>query len=308
MTKKAKHSLEHLIEKSNRKETTKTEESLLNDFMLSEYKKSEWDSSTMGSKEERGSALYNGIRQRIYPTKKTRPYIKYAVAAGIALLVGLSILFNSGQKNIPTLRFATSGVSDSLKLGDGSMIYLAANSVFEYPSQFGDERTVKLVKGNAFFHVAKDPEHPFIISSGSIKTRVLGTSFHIQLSKSKCNVIVATGKVRVTSGNQIVNLLPGDEASFTDQDHKLSKLKALKTMLINWYKEDAELNSVPLSEVFTLLEYKYGVRFDSKNTNLLNTRLTVFIGKTATLDSILKQINYITNLKFEIYEDTVKVN
>jgi len=306
MAKKIKHNLEYLIEKSARKESTKTEETLLNDFMLSEYKNSEWDSSKMGEKEQKGSALYNTITERIYHKKKTTHYIKYAAAAGIALVLGLGMLFNSGHKEIPNLRFATTALSDSLKLGDGSMIYLAANSVFEYPAQFGAQRKVKLIKGNAFFHVAKDPEHPFIISSGGIRTRVLGTSFHIQLSKFRCTVIVATGKVNVSSAQQSVNLLPGDEVSFSN--NKLIKQKASKGMLINWYNEDAQLDSVPLSEVFTLLEYKYGIKFNSKDPAILNTRLTVFIGKKATLGSVLEQINYITNLKFEIYGDTVKVN
>lgn len=305
MTKKIKHSLEYLIEKSARKESSEAEEQLLNDFMLSEYQQSEWDTELMGSK-KKGILLYSAIQKRMYPQRSKKRYFQYAAAAGIALLIGLGLFFNRAAET-QFLTFRTAAVSDSLQLGDGSKIYLAANSVFEYPAQFeGAERNVKLVKGNAFFHVSKDPQHPFIIQSGTIRTRVVGTSFHIQLSKNACTVIVATGKVNVSSATQSVDLKPGDEALFSV--NKLRKQKATKTMLINWYSEDAELNSVALSEVFTLLEYKYGIHFSNANTAILDTRLTLFIGKTATLDTILKQINYITNLKFEIYEDTVKVN
>lgn len=304
MAKKTKHILESLIEKSLQKKTTKAEADLLDNFMLSEYEKSKWDVNTMG---DPVSGL-NNIEKHIAKKRISR-YISYGIAASIVVLFGLGLLVQPtaivNQSKMITLE--TGKIADSVHLIDGSVIYLAANSVFEYPDLFGEkERNVKLVKGKAFFEIAKDRQHPFVISSGAIKTRVVGTSFHIQMSENSCNVIVVTGKVNVSAHHQSVDLIPNEEAVF--EADKLIKRKASKLLVVNWYNQDIELENVKLNEVLELLESKYSVTFDVKNDSLMNTSLTLFIEKNAALENIIKQMNYITNLKFEKNDRTITVN
>jgi len=307
MIKRLKHSLEYLIDKSTRNKTSEAEENLLNDFALSEYQNSKWDENAMGNSTEVSQNIYEGIQLRMEKKKTFKPYFKYMAAASILFLVGLGFLFKPTVATEKQLTFKTSDIPKSIALSDGSKIYLAANSLFQYPEKFeADERKVSLLKGNAFFEVAKDKKHPFIIASGEIKTRVLGTSFHIQLSKSKCEVIVVTGKVNVSSKGQSVDLIPNEEALFSGE--KLSKLIVDKSLLINWYTQDITLNEATLQQVITVLQYKYGVTFECENKQVLSIPVTVFIEKNASLESVLKQINYITNLKFNVYDETVKVN
>lgn len=307
MIKRIKHSLEYLIDKSARNKTSEAEENLLHDFALSEYQNSKWDENVMGTSNEASKNIYEGIQFRIEKKKTFKSYFKYMAAASILFLVGLGFFFKPGVVVEKQLTFKTSDVPKSIQLSDGSKIYLAANSLFQYPEKFdGDERNVSLLKGNAFFEVAKDKTHPFIITSGDIKTRVTGTSFHIQLSKLKCEVIVVTGKVNVSSKGQSVDLVPYEEALFSGK--KLSKLPVAKSLGVNWYTTDITLNEATLQQVITVLQYKYGVTFECENKAILNTPVTVFIEKNASLESVLKQINYITNLKFNVYDETIKVN
>jgi len=307
MIKRLKHSLEHLIDKSSRNKTSQAEENLLMNFALSEYQKAEWDETSMGDSEEVSKNIYNGIQLRMEKKKTIKPYIKYMAAASILFLVGLGFLLKPQIAAEKKLSFKTSSIPKSIKLSDGSKIYLAANSSFQYPEKFtGDERHVTLLKGNAFFEIAKDKKHPFIITSGDVKTKVVGTSFHIQMSKSKCEVIVVTGKVNVTSKGQSVDLVPNEEALF--ESNKLTKLMANKSFLVNWYTTDITLNETTLKQVITILQYKYGVSFQYDNEQVLATPLTVFIKKDATLENVLEQINYITNLKFKVYGEIVKVD
>lgn len=307
MIKRIKHSLEYLIDKSSRNKTSEAEENLLSNFALSEYQNAKWDESLMGNSDEVSKNIYDGIQLRIVKKKTINPYLKYMAAASILFLVGLGFFFKPGIAAEKQLSFKTSSIPKSIKLSDGSKIYLAANSSFQYPEKFnGGERKVSLLKGNAFFEVAKDKKHPFIITSGEVKTRVVGTSFHIQMSKSKCEVIVVTGKVNVTSKGQSVDLVPNEEALF--QSQKLTKLQADKSYLVNWYSTDITLNQTTLKQVISVLQYKYGVSFHYDNEQVLATLLTVFIKKDATLENVLEQINYITNLKFKVYGEIVKVD
>ncbi|MTH16098.1 FecR family protein [Flavobacterium sp. LC2016-01] len=307
MIKRIKHSLEHLIDKSSQNKTSIAEENLLNDFAFTQYQKSKWDELSMGNSQEVSQDIYDNIQFRIGKKKTFNPYLKYIAAASILVLAGLGFWLKPEIAVEKQLSFKTSSIPKSIKLSDGSKIYLAANSLFQYPEKFeGDERKVTLLKGNAFFEITKDKKNPFIITSREIKTRVVGTSFHIQLSKSKCEVIVVTGKVNVSSKGQSVDLVPNDEALF--ESNKLTKQLADKSLLVNWYTTDVTLNQTTLKQVITILQYKYGVSFQYDNERVLATPLTVFIKKDATLENVLEQINYITNLKFKVYGEIVKVD
>ncbi|WP_281225908.1 FecR family protein [Flavobacterium aquiphilum] len=307
MVKRIKHSLEYLIDKSLQKNTSEAEENLLNDFVSNEYKNANWDEIAMGSSDEASINIFENIQFRIEKKKTFNPFLKYMAAASILFLIGLGVLFKPSISTAKQLTFKTLDTPKSIQLSDGSKIYLAANSLFKYPEKFdADERKVSLLKGNAFFEVAKDRKHPFIIQSGDLKTRVVGTSFHIQLSKSKCEVIVVTGKVNVSAKGQNVDLVPNEEALFTE--NKLTKQMAEKAYQVNWYNTDITLNQTTLKQVITILQYKYGVSFEYKNDKVLDMRLTVFIKKEASLESVLEQINYITNLKFKVYDEIVKEN
>ncbi|MBP4139057.1 FecR family protein [Flavobacterium geliluteum] len=307
MIRRIQHSLEYLIDKSSRKKTSEAEENLLNNFALSEYQKANWDDASMGSADDASQDIFRNIQLQIGKQRTFSPYLKYMVAASILFLIGLGFYFKPNVANEKQLTFRTSDVPKSIQLSDGSKIYLAANSSFQYPEKFsGDQRRVSLLEGNAFFEVAKDKKHPFIISSGELQTKVLGTSFHIQLSKSKCEVIVVTGKVNVATKHQSVDLVASEEALF--ERKSLTKQSINKVFLVNWYATDITLNQATLQEVINILQYKYGVEFEYKNESVLATSLTVFIQKEATLESVLEQINYITNLKFKVYGEIVKVN
>ena len=305
MIKRIKHSLEHLVDKSFQKKTSKKEEKLLNDFSWSVYQNSQWDEDKMGTSQEVSAHIFKGIQFQIEKKNAFHSYLKYGVAASIILLVSLGFLFKE-PSSVEQLTFQTAALPKSIQLADGSKVYLASYSKLNYPAQFeGDERNVSLLKGNAFFEIAKDKKHPFIIASGDIKTKVLGTSFHIQLSESKSEVIVVTGKVNVSSKTQNIDLVPNEMASFEGQ--KLTKKRTDSSLLVNWYAEDVMLNQVTLKQVIAIIQYKYGVKFEYNNEQLLATPVTVFVEKEASLESVLQQINYITNLKFNVNGEIVKV-
>ncbi len=103
----------------------------------------------------------------------------------------------------------TTGEGKNIKLPDGTQVWLSPSSTLEYPASFRgkDLREINL-SGEGFFEVAHDPAHPFIIHSGNIETRVVGTSFNIQAydNQEEINVMVVTGKVNVTNRAKVENV------------------------------------------------------------------------------------------------------
>jgi ferric-dicitrate binding protein FerR (iron transport regulator) len=77
------------------------------------------------------------------------------------------------------------GKSTDITLPDGSIVYLHPGSRLVFPVTFeGDQRVVKL-EGEAYFKVAKDASHPFVVMTEHFETTVLGTEFNIKTGNSE---------------------------------------------------------------------------------------------------------------------------
>ncbi len=92
------------------------------------------------------------------------------------------------------------GERSLLVLADGSKVTL--NTASAVRSDYsGRERRVTLVKGEAFFDVAKDPTRPFIVSAGSRQVIAVGTAFDVRLQDRQLKVTLVEGKVRIITAS-----------------------------------------------------------------------------------------------------------
>ena len=82
-------------------------------------------------------------------------------------------------------------------LDDGSEVQLAPDTVLRV-SLRAQERDIWLEKGNALFHVAKDPRRAFFVASGNSTVQSVGTVFDVERHKDNgMTITVAEGKVAV---------------------------------------------------------------------------------------------------------------
>lgn len=87
-----------------------------------------------------------------------------------------------------------------LQLADGSQLTLNWNTAVQV--ELGDaQRAVTLLRGEALFDVAPDAERPFIVHSGSVSARAVGTVFSVRHSAAAARVMVSEGRVAVSSGS-----------------------------------------------------------------------------------------------------------
>lgn len=64
----------------------------------------------------------------------------------------------------------------------------------------GPLRRVTLQRGEALFHVAKDPQRAFVVSAAGVEVRAVGTAFLVGVGSTAVDVIVTEGKVAVRTG------------------------------------------------------------------------------------------------------------
>jgi|GEM_PF-462220 len=140
------------------------------------------------------------------PVYKKLSFAYYFTRIAACLIIGCTIYFIIGklkntQPNLITYTKYTTrkGERKQIELSDGSVITLNAASTIQVASDFGISKRNVVLQGEAFFLVSKDKTRPFIIKTGKIYTRVVGTSFNINAygDENTISVAVATGKVQV---------------------------------------------------------------------------------------------------------------
>ncbi|HWW27126.1 MAG TPA: FecR domain-containing protein [Caulobacter sp.] len=135
--------------------------------------------------------------------RKTRRLMG-AIAACAIVVLGGAALWQGGRYVLdlavpqPTTYATRVGQTMSVTLPDGSLAVLDTNSELRAWAP-GRERRLELVRGRAFFKVAKDPVHPFVVQAGAHSVTALGTQFDVDLRPKSFKVVLSEGRVRVRS-------------------------------------------------------------------------------------------------------------
>ena len=120
-----------------------------------------------------------------------RPAVLSAAAA-VALGSVLWFAARPARENAAALAVA----STTLGLDDGSEVELRPGS--EVVPQFtAAERRVRLVRGEAYFTVAKNSARPFVVEAGGVAVRAVGTAFNVRLDSDTDAELVTEGVVRI---------------------------------------------------------------------------------------------------------------
>ena len=100
----------------------------------------------------------------------------------------------------PSEVYTQYGTRTKLLLPDGSSVWLNSGSRLTYDSSYGNSLREVTLTGEAFFDVAKNKQKPFIIHTGNINIRVLGTSFNVKSypGDKTIETSLIQGKIEVT--------------------------------------------------------------------------------------------------------------
>ena len=102
-----------------------------------------------------------------------------------------------------------------VQLSDGTHVWLNSATSLRYPTLFsGATRTVFLT-GQAYFEVAKNVNRPFVVHSGKVKVKVLGTAFDMMSYEDEGAVrtTLTQGSVLVASDSSSMVVQAGQQAS-----------------------------------------------------------------------------------------------
>lgn len=197
------------------------------------------------------------------------------------------------------------GQKSQLQLSDGSTLYLNAGSSIKLPEQFADRtREVYLLHGEAFFEIQKDSLRPFIIHTGSVQTKVLGTSFNVRFDKTTTEVAVKSGLVSVGDSEHVELFKVNEKA--TIKDNIILRDVADLESILAWRNNTLIFDNVSLAEASTTLEMWYGINISFANNAIKECKIAGKF-KNQTLENVLDAIAMAIEIEFEIKNKEVKI-
>lgn len=189
-----------------------------------------------------------------------------------------------------------------LTLNDGSKVWLNADSRLSYPVVFvGETREVEL-QGEAYFEVARDVTKPFIVRSGGVAVKVLGTEFNVNTRlEGSVRTLLVAGKVEVGAGGAKPSVLhPGEMAVADGQtgDIRVGKVNVQKYTA--WRHGGYYFESATMEEMFEELSLWYDVEVEFQSERVRGERFSGYLRRGDSIFSILKKIEKTTYVRFHV--------
>jgi transmembrane sensor len=194
------------------------------------------------------------------------------------------------------------GQDFKLVLADGSEVWLNANTRFVYPVAFnGNERTVFL-EGEAYFKIAKDQKHPFIVKTRYAQTVVYGTEFNVKCyNPNDTHVVLISGSVGIYNlkNNSYKKITPGDDAQvLSNGDFNIEKVDI--DSYLYWKDGYFYFDKESLKNVMQSIGRWYNVTVEFKNIEDMNLEIHFTGGRSMGLKNIVRLLNRMKKVNFTL--------
>lgn len=158
-----------------------------------------WDATGAIDRHPRYAAMLRRAEAAAGRERITRRAMAAGIAAALVGVGGLGLYYQAGPKPLADQSFRTAvGQQATVTLPDGSQVTLNTDTVVRTTAD-EDRRLVYLDKGQAYFKVAKDRRHPFVVTAAGRTVTALGTAFDVRVDRGALKVVLVEGKVRVAA-------------------------------------------------------------------------------------------------------------
>lgn len=199
------------------------------------------------------------------------------------------------QKNVfQTLH----GMEFSIILSDGTSIHLNAETKLTYPVCFNGKQRIVQIEGEAYFDVAPDKEHPFIVQMPHGFIRVTGTSFNVRTypdERTEC-ITLTSGSVTVINGDEQVDLTPGQQYVYDKASGKDSVANVDTELYTSWQSGMFTFKSATLEEVMSYISKWYGCKYVFNDEKARTMKTSGSLNRYENMNSIIDAIKKLDNI------------
>jgi len=199
-----------------------------------------------------------------------------------------------------------------ISLSDGTIVTINSGSTLKYDSNFSNKslRTV-LLKGEAFFDVARNKNAPFIVNTKKMHIKVLGTKFNVSsyTNDKFSSVVLEEGSVSVQdksnkSGKTTI-LKPTEQ--FVLEKGKSSIKKALIAKHIAWKKRKLHFSNDKFEDIKKEMERYYNIKINLSSSTLNNKRFTGTF-TSETIEEVLNVFKELSEFTYTKKEKTITIS
>lgn len=297
---------------------TEEEEQLLWQwFFLLDTRSQEMIQSTereMIAREEMRSVIMAQVR----PAKKTVfPLRRYAAVAAclIGLVITISFLMRLSTPGkhtlLATVIYNDSSAVQSFYLPDSSRVMLNRFSSLSWEEDFATRQRRVQLKGEGYFEVHPDKQHPFIVESNGMETKALGTAFIIEAydGETEMRVSLLHGKVAITNAGKTFQpalLEPGQLLRYRNQQKDIQIEKISVSNPMAWTEGGMTFNRIPLTEALNRLARHYHITI-KYNADRLKQKTVSGSFNATSWEKLLPNILFVHDLTYAVQDSTINI-
>ena len=194
------------------------------------------------------------------------------------------------------------GENYRLQLPDHTEIWLNSASSIKFPASFDGLKTRKVeLRGEAYFEVAKDQEHPFIVKTEQQEVQVLGTHFNINSDPDQGNTrtTLLEGSVKITNRDKKEQLIKPGEVSLVNEGAAILVSPAdLKTTMA-WKNGYFRFKGEHIEEVMLKISKWYAIEVSYQGP-ISKEKFSGNISMNKNISEVLNMLSYANAVKFKV--------
>lgn len=204
------------------------------------------------------------------------------------------------------------GKTFKVMLSDGTMVNMNAGSSLKYPVQFikGHNREVAL-DGEAFFDVAKDKTHPFIVKTRGVDVKVLGTKFNVSSYKEDADIstVLVEGSVSLSdAANRKAMLVPGEKGSWNSKNTEIAVETVDTRFYTEWINGEIVFRKTAFRDIIIKLERTYNVTIENNRKDILDKKFNASFNKNIeSIEKVLETMSKIQGFTYKKEGRLIKI-
>lgn len=195
------------------------------------------------------------------------------------------------------------GGTYTVELCDGTKVYLNSGTTLEFPSRFDGKVRSVILKGEAYFDVARNVSKPFVVEVDEMKVKVLGTSFNVKSYVDEPGVYttLVEGSVAILrDGQPEKKIKPGEQAYYNKGVGTLSIAEVDVNEFTSWKDGVFYFKDIALEEILRIVSRWYDLEVFYMNQG---AKSVIYSGKLpmySSVEDVLRKFEISGDVRFEL--------
>lgn len=257
-------------------------------------------------------------RKKNSQIRRFKLWYQISTYAAVALLtVAISsvyfLFFHESDKGLYSRYIGGNGLeADVVELPDGTHVSLGSKTTFYYDKDFGKDKRVVYLEGEAYFDVAKQKNKPFIVKTKEQDIEALGTKFNVMAYPLDSMVITTLleGSVRLTTANIAQQtILKPNQQSVYNRNSKFAYLQKVDALqFTSWTAGYYYFPEQSLETILERMSHVYGIQFSINSEKLKKKTFTGTFYRGQSIKDIMEIIRLSIPIRYKINSQYVIIS